>query len=77
MYLVGYTTVCYVLAPFCLCLSFSNCMSLAIYMYSYIAEQKPDIFAHKLKFTLLPQLIATLNNYTCSLPPLGWMVAKA
>ena len=25
--------------------------------------QKPNMFAHKLKFTLLPQLIATLNNY--------------
>ena len=29
------------------------------------------MFAHKLKFILLPQLIATLNNYACSLPPLA------
>ena len=28
------------------------------------------MFAHKLKFILLPQLMATLNNYACSLPPL-------
>ena len=26
---------------------------------------------HKLIFVLLPQVIATLNNYTCSLPPLA------
>ena len=30
-----------------------------------------DMFAHKLKFILLPQLIAILNNYACSLPPLA------
>ena len=29
------------------------------------------MFAHKLKFILLPQLIATLNNYACTLPPLA------
>ena len=29
------------------------------------------MFAYKLKFILLPQLIATLNNYACSLPPLA------
>ena len=29
-----------------------------------------DMFAHRLKFILLPQLIATLNNFECSLPPL-------
>ena len=34
-------------------------------------SKKPDMFAHKLKFILLPQLIATLNNYACSLPPLA------
>ena len=34
------------------------------------SEQKPAMFAYKLKFILLPQLIATLNNYACSLPPL-------
>ena len=27
--------------------------------------------SHKLKFILLPQFIATPNNYTCSLPPLA------
>ena len=27
--------------------------------------------ALKLKFILLPQLIATLNNYACALPPLA------
>ena len=36
-----------------------------------MSEQKPDMFAHKLKFFLLPQLIATLNNYRCSLPPMA------
>ena len=35
-----------------------------------LCEQKPDMFTYKLKFILLPQLIATLNNYACSLPPL-------
>ena len=34
-------------------------------------SKKPDMFAHKLKFILLPQLIATLNNYACALPPLA------
>ena len=45
-----------------------------MYSYSYymwLSEQKPNMFAHKLKFILLPQLIATLNNYACSLPPLA------
>ena len=32
---------------------------------------KPAMFAHKLKFILLAQLIATLNNYAYSLPPLA------
>ena len=32
--------------------------------------EKPAMFAYKLKFILLPQLIAILNNYACSLPPL-------
>ena len=36
----------------------------------YVTEQKPVIFTYKLKFILFPQLIATLNNYACSLPPL-------
>ena len=31
------------------------------------------MLAYKLNFILLPQLIATLNNYTCSLPPLAIM----
>ena len=37
------------------------------------SEQKPAMFAYKLKLILLPQLIATLNNYNyaCSLPPLA------
>ena len=36
------------------------------------------MFAHKLKFILLPQLIAALNNYACSLPPLvnvDWLLS--
>ena len=37
----------------------------------YVTEQKPDIFAYKLKFILLPQLIAVLNNFACSLLPLA------
>ena len=28
------------------------------------------MFAYKLKFILLPQLVATINNYACLLPPL-------
>ena len=36
-----------------------------------MSEQKPNMFAHKLKFILLPHLIARLNKYACSLPPLG------
>ena len=41
------------------------------FQYMRLSEQKPDMFALKLKFILLPQLIATLNNYACSLPPLA------
>ena len=37
----------------------------------WLSEQKPDMFILKLKFILLPQLIATLNNYACALPPLA------
>ena len=33
--------------------------------------KKPAMFTYKLKFNLLPQLIATLNNYACLLPPLA------
>ena len=33
-----------------------------------LSEQKPEV---RLKFILLPQLIATLNNYACALPPLA------
>ena len=36
-----------------------------------VTEQKPKIFAYKLKYILFPQLIAALNNYPCSLPPLA------
>ena len=39
--------------------------------YMWLSEQKSDMFALKLKFIFLPQLIATLNNYACSLPPLA------
>ena len=42
------------------------------------SEQKPATFVYKLKFILLFQLIATLNNYTCLLPPLAnfnWYVS--
>ena len=37
----------------------------------WLSEQKFDMFAYKLKFNLLPQLIATLNNYACSPPRLA------
>ena len=37
------------------------------------SEQKPAMFAYKLKFILLPQLIATLNDYACSL--LHWLMS--
>ena len=33
-------------------------------------EQNPAMFAYKLKFILLPQVIATLNSYACLLTPL-------
>ena len=46
-------------------------MGLLISIKMWLSEQKPDMFALKLKFILLPQLIATLNNYACSLPPLA------
>ena len=54
----------------------NNDVSVLNYFYysgilAYVTEQKPDMFALKLKFVLLPQLIATLNNYACSLPPLA------
>ena len=39
--------------------------------YMWLSEQKPDMLAHKLKSILLPQLIATLNKYACSLPLLA------
>ena len=36
--------------------------------------KKPAMFAHKLKLILLPQLIATLNNYIyCGLSHVGSM----
>ena len=41
------------------------------YLKYVIVEQKPNMFTYKLKFTLLPQLIATLNNDAYSLPPLA------
>ena len=37
----------------------------------WLSEQKPAMLAYKLKFILLPQLIATLNNYACLLLPLA------
>ena len=40
-------------------------------LYIWLSEQKPDMFTCNLKFILLPQLIATLNNYAYSLPPLA------
>ena len=36
----------------------------------WLSEQKPAMFVYKLKFILLSQLIATLNNYARSLPSL-------
>ena len=36
-----------------------------------MSEQQSDMFAHKLKFILLFQLIATQNNYACPLSPLA------
>ena len=45
----------------------SSCISWHYHMW--LSEQKPDMFAHKLIFILFPQLIATLNNYACSMPP--------
>ena len=35
------------------------------------AKQNLVMFAHKLKLILLPKLIAALNNYACSMPPLA------
>ena len=35
----------------------------------WLSEEKPVIFAYKIHF--ISQLIATLNNYTCSLPSLA------
>ena len=36
-----------------------------------LAQQNLVMFAHKLKLILLPKLIATLNNYACSILPLA------
>ena len=53
-------------------LSFQNYENLnQITIHKWLSEQKPDMFAHKLKFILLPQLILTLNNYACLLSPLA------
>ena len=38
-------------------------------IFDYLS--KADIFIYNLKFILLPQVIATLNNYACLLPPLA------
>ena len=35
------------------------------------AQQKPAMFVHELNLFYFPSLIATLNNYACSLPPLA------
>ena len=37
----------------------------------WLSEQKSAMFALKLKSILLPQLIATLNNYPCPVPLLA------
>ena len=36
-----------------------------------LSDQKSNMFIYKLIFILMPQLIATLNNYGCSLFPLA------
>ena len=38
--------------------------------YYVTGSAKTSCVGHELKFILLPQLIVTLNNYACSLPPL-------
>ena len=48
--------------------------------YLELAHHKPATFTHKLKFILSPQLIVSLNNYACSLPPLAnvnWSVFQS
>ena len=39
--------------------------------YMWLSEQKPAMFAHRLNSVYCASLIATLNNYTRSLPPLA------
>ena len=51
-YTASKTSRLYSFQPKCILLRYCDCMS----------EQKSDMFAHKLKFILLPQLIATLIN---------------
>ena len=40
-------------------------------VYMWPSEQEHNLFAYKLKYILLPQLIATLNIYACPLPILA------
>ena len=41
-------------------------------IYMWLSEQKPAMFAHKLKFILLPQLIATMQVHC-----LHWLMLTA
>ena len=42
----------------------------------WLSEQKPDVFAYKLKLILLPKLIATLNNYVAmNVHCLHWLMS--
>ena len=43
----------------------------------WLSEKKSDMLAYKLKLILLAQLIATLNDYACSLPPLAKVIWSA
>ena len=44
-------------------------------MYMWLSEQKPNLFAYKLKIILLPQLMATLAKYvTMQVNCLYWLM---
>ena len=53
------------------CKETQRCFKPIVDIIYVTAKQKPAMFIYKLKFILLPQLIAILNNYACLLPPLS------
>ena len=55
----------------CLSVSLTNWTCI----YTWLSQQKHDMFTHKLKFIVLCQLIATLNNTTLQDYCLHWLMS--